>query len=93
MNQPTPRRRKGAVASSRPTVKMTVVIDVDTHSRLAAAAALSKSDRSAYAVSLIKRGLKGLVLIDRRKSSDLVKVDGSASDGGQVDPDADSDAA
>jgi hypothetical protein len=66
---------------------MTVLIDVETHSRLAAAAALSKCDRSTFAVSLIKRGLKGLVVIDRRKSVDPVEGDDRSDQQAVISPD------
>jgi len=42
-----------------------VELDVSTHARLAAAAALRGCSRSALAAKFIKAGLKGIVLIDK----------------------------
>ena len=64
----SPRRRKPAVPAKRRTVKTTVSVDVETHARWAAAAALKGMDRSAFAVEVITEALKGLVLFDRRSS-------------------------
>lgn len=64
----SPRRRKPAAAAPRKLVKATVSIDVETHARWAAAAALRGMDRSAFAVEALKVALKGIVLFDRRSS-------------------------
>jgi hypothetical protein len=45
---------------------MTVCLDVNTHARLAAAAALRGMDRSAFAAEAIRTALVGYVVIDRR---------------------------
>jgi hypothetical protein len=51
-------------------VKTTVVLDADTHTRLVAAAALRGVDRSSYAASILREGLKGVVCFDKAISSD-----------------------
>src|SRR4051812_35772037 len=68
----TPRRRKVADASKQETVKCTVLLRVEVHARLAAAAALRKCDRSTFAAECIENGLKGLIVIDKRKPSNHV---------------------
>lgn len=70
----SPRRRKPASPAKRRTVKTTVVVDVDTHSRWALAAALRGLDRSAWAAEVITEALKGLIVIDKRKSSASVDL-------------------
>ena len=65
MSDQSPQKPKVVGAVSRPTVKCTVLIDVSTHSRLAAAAALRGCSRSTLAARYIKAGLKGIVVIDK----------------------------
>ncbi len=65
MSVESPQKPKSAVAFSRPTVKTTVELDVSTHARLAAAAALRGCGRSTLAAKFIKTGLKGIVVIDK----------------------------
>lgn len=67
---PAPRRRKSAVTQEARTVKTTVVIDADTHVRWAAAAAMANMDRSAWAAAVIREAVRGIVVMDRRKTSD-----------------------
>jgi hypothetical protein len=74
-------------------VKTTVVLDADTHTRLVGAAALRGVDRSTYAASILKEGLKGVVLFDKAMSSDS----GESSDRPDrrigISPDVDDEAA
>lgn len=65
-----PNRRKSAVTQAERTVKATVVVDVDLHVRWAAAAAMAGMDRSAWAAAVLKDALRGVVVMDRRKTSD-----------------------
>jgi len=64
-DQPSQKRKPAVAPSTRPTVKTTVELDVSTHARLAAAAALRGCGRSTLAAKFIKVGLKGIVLIDK----------------------------
>ncbi len=66
----TPRSRKPADQQAGRTVKASVVLDVGTNARLAAAAALEGIDKSTYMARCITESLKGVVVIDRRKSAD-----------------------
>lgn len=68
------RRRKPAVASTDRTVKTSLVLSVELHSKLSAAASLSSQSNNAFITDVLTEALRGLVLIDRRKS------------GGQADP-------
>jgi hypothetical protein len=61
-----------AQTPSRPSVKTTVVLDGDTHTKLVAAATLRGIDRSTYAASILREGLKGVVCFDKAMSSDSV---------------------
>jgi hypothetical protein len=61
-------QRQEANPQSSRVVKASVPLDVDTHVRLAAVAALRGVDRGALAASLIRDGLKGLItIIDKQK--------------------------
>jgi hypothetical protein len=55
---------------SRPSVKTTVVLDADTHTKLIVAANLRGVDRSTYAAGILKEELKTVVCFDRAMSSD-----------------------
>ena len=74
----SPRRRKPAAPAKRKYVKTTIKVDVETHSRWALAAAMREMDRSAWAVEVITEALKGLLVIDRRRSP--ASVDSSDSE-------------
>lgn len=65
-----PRQRKAAAPPARKLIKATIVVDVETHARWAAAAALQSMDRSAFAVAALKESLKGVVVFVREKSAD-----------------------
>jgi hypothetical protein len=56
-------------------VKCTVSLDVATHTKLAAAAAMKGCDRSTIAAGFIKAGLRGLVVIDKRNHASSVEAD------------------
>jgi hypothetical protein len=66
---PAPRRRKIAVPQTDRTVKATVIVDADTHVRWAAAAAMANMDRSAWAAVVIREALRGVIVVDRRKTA------------------------
>lgn len=74
MNAPTPRKRKPAGPQSARVVKASVSVDVALDARSCAAASLSGMDRNAFAVEALKRALEGIVAVDRRKTSDRIKV-------------------
>lgn len=85
---PAPRRRKSAVTQEARTVKTTVVIDADTHVRWAAAAAMANMDRSAWAAAVIREACRGIVVMDRRKTSDRSEGKDRQSVEGPLDSDA-----
>ncbi len=66
----TPHRRKSADSQTSRTVKASVVLDVGTNARLAAASALEGIDKSTYMARVITESLRGIVVFDRRKSAD-----------------------
>ena len=70
MSAPQPRRRGAAAPPVSKTVKASLTVDVDLHARWAAAAALRGMDRNAFAVECLRDGLKGIVVIDRKRSAD-----------------------
>lgn len=78
----SPRRRKSAHPSTDRIVKCTVLLRVETHARLAAAAALRGCDRSAFAAECIEAGLKGVIVIDKRKPADHVDPSGGGISAG-----------
>ena len=69
----TPRRRGTASAPARPPIRTSVSLDVRTHAKLAAAAALRGVDRSTLAADFIRVGLKDVVVMDSRRKSDHSK--------------------
>ncbi len=70
MTSPAPRKRKPAIPQGRQSVKASILVDVETHARWAAAAALRGMDRNAFAVEALKEALRGIVVVDRRKPTD-----------------------
>jgi hypothetical protein len=64
------RSRKPADLQASRSVKCSVLLDVGTNARLAAAAALEGLDKSAWMSRAITEALKGIVVFDRRKSAD-----------------------
>ena len=65
--------RGSAAPKARKSVMASVRLDVATHARVAAAAALAGMDKSAWMSRAITDALKGVVVIDRRKSPDGAK--------------------
>lgn len=74
------RRRNAADSQPIRSVKCTVVIDVDTHAKLAALAALRGCDRSTIAADAIRAAVASVVVFDRavgkRKPSDQPDLSG-----------------
>jgi hypothetical protein len=66
----TPHSRKPAGQQAGRTVKASVSLDVGTHAKLSAAAALEGVDKSTFMSRCITEALKGIVVFDRRKSAD-----------------------
>jgi hypothetical protein len=63
------RRRKPADAGQKRTVKTSLSLDTDLHARVNAAASLAGTSTNAFIVEVLTESLRGLILIDRRKSS------------------------
>ena len=63
-------QRDKTTTPSRPSVKTTVVLDADTHTKLIVAANLRGVDRSTYAAGILREELKSVVCFDRAMSSD-----------------------
>ena len=62
--KPSRKRKPAATLPSKP-VKCTILLDVETHTKLAAAAAMRRCDRSTYAAEILREGLRGIVCFDR----------------------------
>jgi hypothetical protein len=60
-------------------IKTTVFLDVETHTKLAGAAALAGMDRSAFAAAAIRDAVSSIVLFDRKA--------GQRKRSGRADPD------
>lgn len=77
-----PARRRGSAA---PTVKKYVMasvrLDVATHARVAAAAALAGLDKSAWMSRAITEALTGIVVFDRRTAKPGDRVDLASQEG------------
>jgi hypothetical protein len=65
--------RGSAAPKARKSVMASVRLDVATHARVSAAAALAGMDKSAWMARAIRDALKDVVVIDRRKSPDGAK--------------------
>jgi len=61
-----PKRRGPASPPAKKFVMASVKLDVATHARVAAAAALSQIDRSTWIAKAINEALSGIVVFDRR---------------------------
>jgi hypothetical protein len=61
-------RRGTAVPTSRKSVSASVRLDLITHARVAAAAALAGMDRGTWINEAIQRHLKGIVVFDKLKT-------------------------
>jgi hypothetical protein len=68
-------------------VKTSVPLDVRTHAKLCAAAALRGVDRSALAAEFITAGLRGVVVIDQKGDSDHTDISDRVKAGPQISPD------
>lgn len=77
MEKPKGRGRGRVAVPVRRMVKVSVPIDVETHAKLAAAAALEGRPAGAIVAEWVRANLSGLYLVDRRGRT------------GQVDPPAD----
>jgi len=83
-----PAKRRGpASPAARKFVMASVKLDVATHARVAAAAALAGIDRSAWIAKAINEGLTGIVVFDRRAPK------GSGADDGDTVMDRQDEAA
>lgn len=74
MAEPT-RKRAAVRPSPSVTVKLSVPLGVEDHAKLCATAALQQRDRSAVAAEILADALRGIVIIDKRRSSDPVGSD------------------
>jgi hypothetical protein len=74
MATPAPRKRKAAAPPIERTVKTSLVLGVELHTKLAAAAAMQGVDRNALVVEILTEALGGIVVFDRRKGADRVRV-------------------
>lgn len=72
----TGKRRRSADPQAVRSVSASVRLDVNTHARVAAAAALAGMDRSAWINRAIQEALGGLIVFNRVKSSDDVDLAG-----------------
>jgi hypothetical protein len=87
------RKQKPVSASKERPVKTTLSLDVDLHSRLSAMASRRRVGISALAVSFIREGLRGFVVIDRSESSDRVRTMDRPKGEDGISPDAEEEAA
>lgn len=79
MSAQSPRRRKSAAAQMSRPVKTSVPLDVGTHAKLAAMAALRGMPAGALAAEFIRDGVRSIIVIDKARK---------ANHEGSVDPDA-----
>lgn len=77
----------------RPPVRLSVPVDVRTHARLCAVAALRGVDRSTIAFEILRDGLKDVVVMDSRRKSGRVSDDDRLDLDGELSQDAEDEAA
>jgi hypothetical protein len=68
MATPVPRRRKSADAAISPTVKSSLHVSRELHSRWQAAASIRGMTANAFAVEALTEALRGIVVIDRNRA-------------------------
>jgi hypothetical protein len=78
--KPAARRKTVDKSLSKP-VKCTILLDVETHTKLAAAAAMRRVDRSTYAASILREGLRSVVCFDRNATKKIA-ANGDSDDQG-----------
>jgi hypothetical protein len=93
MATPVPRKRKSAVPHSERTVKTSLVLGVELHTKLAAAASIQGVDRNALAVEILTDALRGIVVMDRRKGADRAGTSHRPTLGSDVNPEDEIEAA
>ena len=83
------KRRASADAPAGKFVKVSVLLDVAVHSRVAVAASLAGTDKNAFLYRVISEAVRGIVIIDRRAKSpdgvDLASQMVSAKDAAPVE--------
>lgn len=89
MAAPTPRRRKSAEAAISDTVKSSLIVSRDLHSRWQAAASLRGMTANALAVEALRVALRGIVVIDKNR----VKTVDRPSEGADVNLEGQDEAA
>jgi hypothetical protein len=87
LSAPSPRPRKPAIPPTGRTVKTSVSVRAELHARWAAAAALSGMDRNAFAVMAITEAVKGIHIMDRRKTAGPVGSIDRRAEGLQISSD------
>jgi hypothetical protein len=65
-------------------VSASVTVDAALHARWSAAASLAGLDRNGFAVDALKRALEGIIVADRRRSSDPVNTDERPGQGSRI---------
>src|SRR4051794_5103640 len=70
MGEPNPRKRKAAVPQTERTLKTSLVMGAQLHLQLSAAASMAGKDRNALAVEILTDALRGIIVVDRRRSTD-----------------------
>jgi hypothetical protein len=69
VGESTPRKRKAAAPPTERTVKTSLVMGAQLHLQLSAAASLAGKDRNALAIEILTDALRGLIVVDRRKTT------------------------
>jgi hypothetical protein len=75
MATPAPRRRRSAAPPVSNTVKASLIVSRDLHSRWHAAACLRGVTANAIAVEALTEALRGIIVVDRRKTADPVETE------------------
>lgn len=75
MSAQSPRKRRSPSTQAPRSVRTSVPLDVSTHVKLSALAAMRGMPAGALAAEFVREGVRSIVVIDKRRSADPVDSD------------------
>jgi hypothetical protein len=93
MATPAPRKRRAAAPLSGRSVKTSLILSAELHTKLAAAAAIAGIDKNSLVVECLAEHLRGIVIHDRRKTAGRTDHSHRPSLEDELSPDAEEEAA
>jgi hypothetical protein len=93
MATPAPRKRRAAAPLSGRSVKTSLILSAELHTKLAAAAAIAGIDKNSLVVECLAEHLRGIVIHDRRKAAGRTDHSHRPSLEDELSPDVEEEAA